>query len=150
MFNKDEISNENHHISYNVKIGLCAYNPRKGVLEFAGSHHSMWLVRKGEIIRIEGDRMPLGDQGNAEERIFTNHSIEVQKDDVIYLFTDGYSDQFGGFRGKKFKYKKLMELVLSIQSYSMQEQKKILAEIYDSWKGEFAQLDDILVMGVRF
>jgi len=73
----------------------------------------------------------------------------LEKGDTIYIFTDGYADQFGGPRGKKFKYRPFKELLLSIQSKNMEEQKRILLETIEDWQGELEQVDDILVIGVK-
>ena len=86
-----------------------------------------------------------------EEQIekYTNHEFQLQRGDSIYIFTDGYADQFGGEKGKKFKYKSLQQLLISIQDKDMEEQKTILTDTFISWKGNLEQVDDILVMGVR-
>jgi serine phosphatase RsbU (regulator of sigma subunit) len=80
---------------------------------------------------------------------FTNHEIEVQKGDTIYIFSDGYVDQFGGGDGRKFKSKQFKELLLSIQKQSMLEQEMFLDQTIDEWRGNFEQVDDIIIVGIR-
>ena len=80
---------------------------------------------------------------------FTNHEMNLQSGDTIYLFTDGFADQFGGPHGKKLLSKQLKEVLLSIQNLSMREQEKILTNLFSEWKGSLTQVDDVLVMGIR-
>ena len=80
---------------------------------------------------------------------FTLHSFSIASGDLIYIFSDGYADQFGGHEGKKFKYKALKELLIANNHQPMSVQKEILAKIFDDWKGEFPQIDDVLIMGIK-
>ncbi len=105
-----------------------------------------------ELIEIKGDKMPIGI--HAIDRIadlpsFTNHEIQLTKNDTFYIFSDGFADQFGGEKGKKFKYKPFKQLLLDIQDKTMKEQEAILAQTFEEWKGKLSQVDDILVMGIR-
>jgi serine phosphatase RsbU (regulator of sigma subunit) len=106
-------------------------------------------VRDGKIIEFKADKFPVGAFVGEEVKQFTNHEIPVVKGDVVYLFSDGYADQFGGKDGKKFKYKSLQQLFLSNYLRSGQEQKNILNETFDKWIGELEQVDDVLVIGVK-
>ncbi len=80
---------------------------------------------------------------------FTNHTLHLQPGTAFYLFTDGYADQFGGERGKKFMYKKLKELLITTQTKTVKEQKDILVQTYNDWKGELEQIDDVCIIGIR-
>ena len=80
---------------------------------------------------------------------FTNHKIEIQKDDAVYIFTDGFADQFGGPKGKKFKYKQLNDMIFAITNKPLEEQKRILEKTFDEWKGNLEQVDDVLVIGIK-
>ena len=117
-------------------------------LQFAGANNPLWIVRDSELIVVKGDKQPVGIYGKDIEP-FTNHNIELQNGDTFYLFSDGYQDQFGGDKGKKFKSKQFKELLLSIQDQSMQEQKIIIDKSFLNWKGKQDQVDDILVIGIR-
>ena len=94
------------------------------------------------------DRQPVG-YYLGEEKKFTNHIFQLEKGDMIYVFSDGYPDQFGGPKGKKFKYSQLKELLFSISQKPIEEQKKILNNAMDEWKGHLEQIDDMCVIGVR-
>ncbi|MDT8413324.1 MAG: SpoIIE family protein phosphatase [Vicingaceae bacterium] len=100
-----------------------------------------------EIIEIKPNKQPIGKTDNPQP--FTTHNIELQKGDTIYIFTDGFADQFGGEKGKKFMYKPFKELLLSIQDKTMDKQKEILAQHFENWRGNLEQVDDVCVIGVR-
>ena len=116
-------------------------------LQYAGANNPLFIVRKGELMETNADKQPIGIVDNLKP--FTNHIIELQKGDIIYIFSDGFSDQFGGSKNKKFTTKRLKQLFLNIQDKSMPEQKEILDKTLEDWKGNEEQLDDILVIGVR-
>ncbi len=132
-----------------MDIALCSFDSTTNILEYAGAYNSLWLFRNSEIKEISADKMPIGVFLGEELKPFTNHEIQLQKNDIVYIFTDGYADQFGGPKGKKFKYKKLQELLQSISALSMEEQGKKLNEVNESWKGGLEQVDDILIIGIK-
>lgn len=131
-----------------MDIALCIIDKKNNRLQFAGANNPIYLIRNKELIHIRGDRMPVGIHINFNQP-FTNHEIRISPGDSLYLFSDGYADQFGGPKGKKFRYKQFQNLVLSIQEYNLEKQGKLLEEKYDEWKGELEQLDDVLVMGIK-
>ncbi|MBI4944808.1 MAG: SpoIIE family protein phosphatase [Bacteroidetes bacterium] len=119
-------------------------------LEYAGANNSMYIIRKSNnpvLEEIDPDPMPVAISDRTFD--FKNNVIELQKGDSIYIFTDGYADQFGGPKGKKFEYAQFKKLLLSIQNKTMDEQKEILDNTMAEWKGSLEQIDDILVIGVR-
>ncbi|MFM2017304.1 MAG: hypothetical protein RL007_960 [Bacteroidota bacterium] len=126
---------------------LLMFDRSNSVVEFSGANNSLILFRNGVMQEFEGDRMPVGRSLKTDS--FKATKIHLQKGDVLYAFTDGYSDQFGGPSGKKFKRKQLLELLSSIHSLPMKEQNVLLSEKFHSWKGELEQLDDILIAGIR-
>ncbi|MBN4061894.1 SpoIIE family protein phosphatase, partial [Bacteroidales bacterium AH-315-I05] len=133
-----------------MDIALCALEMKngKGKLDYAGANNSLYFIRNGELHETKPDKQPIGAYDHRQS--FTNHTTELQKDDTIYVFSDGYPDQFGGPKGKKFKYRKLRELLLSIQDKTMNEQKEILDHTIEDWMGdEHEQIDDICIIGVR-
>jgi serine phosphatase RsbU (regulator of sigma subunit) len=132
-----------------MDISLCLIEPERSMLQFSGANNPFYLVRKKQLIEIKGDRMPIGIHITTE-RSFSNHTIELQDKDMIYLITDGYPDQFGGHEEKKFKYKPFKSLLASIADKPMNEQQEILKRTLLEWKGNARQVDDILIMGVRF
>jgi len=127
---------------------LTTFDIKNNRLQFAAANNPLWLIRDSELIEFKPDKMPVG-KYDEKANDFTSQSVELKKGDIIYTFTDGYADQFGGDKGKKFKYSKLKELLLSIHSEAMMDQKKILAETFETWKGNLEQIDDVLVIGVR-
>ncbi|MCE3258842.1 MAG: protein serine/threonine phosphatase [Bacteroidetes bacterium] len=120
----------------------------KTLLHFTCANNPIVFLRDKKIIDFPFDRMPVG-KSPKEDQPFKLNSMELQKGDIIYAFTDGYSDQFGGSKGKKFKYKKLIETLQLHAEKSMAEQKEILATTFNEWKGNLEQLDDVCVVGIR-
>jgi serine phosphatase RsbU (regulator of sigma subunit) len=131
-----------------MDIVLCKIDYQAKKLHFAGANNPILMVRKGEIIEYKGDRMPIGIH-MGKEKPFTNHVIDCQVGDLIYLFSDGFVDQFGGDEGRKFLIKNLRELLLSISSEPMDKQKLMIENTLDNWKKNYAQVDDILLVGLK-
>lgn len=115
--------------------------------EFSGANNPLWVISNNELTEIPGDKQPIGI--HSKTGLFTRNTLSFEKNDCIYIFTDGYADQFGGTAGKKFKYKKLKELLLEIHKNPMDEQKQILEQTIETWKGSLEQIDDILIIGIR-
>jgi serine phosphatase RsbU (regulator of sigma subunit)/Tfp pilus assembly protein PilF len=131
-----------------MDLSLCIINHEKTKLQFAGAYNPLYLIRDDVLIEYKPDKMPIGIYKDKTDS-FTNHEIDIQTGDVFYLLTDGYVDQFGGPKAKKFMVKKFKDLLLEIYKKNMKEQKEILSNIFDEWKGNINQIDDILVMGIR-
>lgn len=132
-----------------MEITLCKWNRKKNEFVFAGANHIMYQVRNGELITHRGDKHPIGASYTDIHRNFTNVNISIDKGDMFYLTSDGYPDQFGGPKGKKFKFKQLEEKFVQIHKQSLSEQKDQLSKTFNDWKGTIEQLDDVLVMGLR-
>jgi serine phosphatase RsbU (regulator of sigma subunit) len=133
-----------------MDMSLCAINMNKMELEFAGANNPVYIVRNGRLIEIKADKQSIGaDVEHSEIKTFTNHRFGLERGDCIYMFTDGYADQFGGPAGKKFKYKQFHELLTDIHTYPMKEQIQILDARHKAWRGSLDQVDDILVIGFR-
>ena len=135
-----------------MDMALCAFMRDKdnGIvnLQFAGAYNPLYLIREGRLQQIKADKQPVG-YHFGEEKHFTNNEIQLKKGDTIYIFSDGYQDQFGGPKGKKFMSKQFRQLFLDIQEMNMEEQKEHLDKTIEDWKGDEEQVDDILVIGVR-
>lgn len=131
-----------------LDIALCIIDHKRKVLEYAGANNALYLIRNSSLDEIKADRMPIGIHRKAKES-FTNHEIQVQKDDLIYIFSDGYIDQFGGKDGRKFLAGNFKKLLMEHHQKTLGEQKQILEKSFDDWKGERKQLDDILVIGFK-
>lgn len=132
-----------------MDIAVIRYDLETKVLSFSGAKNPLYLIRDGELIVFKGDRFPIGVDADGVLIPFEGHEIPVQKGDCVYIFSDGYPDQFGGPKGKKFKYKQFQELLLSIHDKEMEVQKIILEEALEKWRGSLEQVDDILVIGIR-
>jgi serine phosphatase RsbU (regulator of sigma subunit) len=127
---------------------LCSFSLTEGMLDFACANNPLWIIRNNECIEFKPDKMPVGVQG--EKHVpFTKQSTPLQKGDMVYIFTDGYADQFGGPKGKKFKCKQLQEKLIVISTMPIAEQKNRLEKTFEEWKGNLEQVDDVLLIGIR-
>lgn len=131
-----------------MDISLCIINYITNTLDFAGANNPMYLIRNNMLIKIPCDKMPIGIHFTGFTP-FNNHTTTISKGDMLYLFSDGYADQFGGPKGKKFMYKPFQELLLKNHSLPAEEQKEMLEQHFVEWMGEREQVDDVLVIGIR-
>ena len=132
-----------------MDIAFCVINKKANTLEFAGAFNPLYLIRENKLQEIKGNRFSVSMEKKQEELEFITHTVPLQKDDMMYIFSDGYADQFGGYEGKKFKYRRLRHLLLNIHQLPLEDQKKYLDESMESWKGNNEQVDDILIIGIR-
>lgn len=144
---EESLSKSNEEVKDGMDISLCVLDLNTNSIEFSGANNPLWIIRNSELIEVKGDKQPIGK--HIERKPFTNHFIQTQKNDSIYLFTDGYADQFGGEKGKKFKYSQFKELLISIQHEPMERQRELISQSFESWKGSLEQLDDVCVLGVK-
>ncbi len=140
-----EFAKSEEEVKDGMDIALCALKGNN--LYYAGANNPLWIVRDGQVIETKADKQPIGKY--AEAKPFTTHQIELQKGDIIYVFSDGYVDQFGGEKGKKFKAKNFRELLVSVSFESMKSQKEKIDYTFENWRGELEQIDDVCVIGVR-
>ncbi|MDG2344121.1 MAG: tetratricopeptide repeat protein [Flavobacteriales bacterium] len=140
----DEFS-KNEDVRDGMDIALCALSGNK--LHFSGANNPLWLVRKGVLTAYKPDKQPVGKY--EINNPFTNHEIELQKNDMIYIFSDGFSDQFGGEKGKKYMAGKFKKLLISISELAPQKQRMALEKEFNEWKGNQEQIDDVCVIGFR-
>jgi len=147
-----------------MDISFIAYDKKNLSLEYSGANNPLYVIRSNDkpaieadktisndthtLYEIKGDKMPIGIYGS-KVKDFRTISINLEKGDAIYLFSDGYADQFGGEKGKKYKYKPYKQLLLDITSKPMEEQRDILETEHNNWKGNLEQVDDIIVIGIR-
>jgi serine phosphatase RsbU (regulator of sigma subunit) len=131
-----------------MDINLIVVDWEKKILEYSGANNPLYLIRNSYLTEYKGDKMPIGVHINKEP--FSINRIPFSLGDSIYMFSDGYADQFGGPHNKKFKYKSLKELLIKISNQPMVEQGKILNKTIEEWKGDNSQLDDIIVAGIHF
>ena len=139
--------NQDTEVKDGMDISLCYLDPRNRVLKWAGANNPLWIQRKtGAITEITGDKQPIG--FHHIQKPFATHEIAYEKGDRIFLFTDGYADQFGGDKGKKFKYSRLQNLFVQWHSESLSAFPEKLDDTLQAWKGQLEQIDDICVMGI--
>lgn len=131
-----------------MDMALCNYDPSRRVLEYAGANSPLYIVRGTEVLRFQPDKRPIG-SFEMDGQDFTDHRILLEQGDMVYLFSDGYADQFGGPKGKKFLYKRFRDLLLEISRYPAERQSSMLEEAFRGWRGVHEQVDDILVIGMR-
>jgi serine phosphatase RsbU (regulator of sigma subunit) len=130
-----------------IDMALVIYDTRTRKLEFSGANNPIYIIRNGEMLEYKGNNMPVAYYEKMSD--FTRFTIDMKKGDRVYMFTDGFPDQFGGPQGKKFKYRPFKDLLLEVHERPMDEQHKILNLIFDEWKGDLSQIDDVLVIGLR-
>ncbi len=132
-----------------MDISICSFDIARRNMQYAGANRPLWLFRKQEIQVVRPDKFPIGGLQMARDRSFTNYKMQLEPGDTIYIFTDGYADQFGGAFGKKMMTAKFKEILSSIQELDMHAQELFLIDHFDKWKGSNEQVDDVLVIGVR-
>ena len=121
-------------------------------MQWAGANNPLWIIRHNsgsavELVETKPDKQPIGKYSEAKP--FTNHEIEIQTGDLIFIFTDGFADQFGGPDGKKFKYANFQKLFLENVAQNSEIQKTKLETEFMSWKGDLEQVDDVCIIGIR-
>jgi serine phosphatase RsbU (regulator of sigma subunit) len=131
-----------------MDIAMCVVDLDNMKMQYSGAYNPLYLFRNNEFLEIKADKMPIGIYLKEKES-FTNHEVDLQKGDTFYIFSDGYQDQFGGEKGGKFKTKNYKQLLLDIHQKPMSEQCDILDSTIDDWRGEWDQIDDIIIVGVR-
>lgn len=146
MFHNEE---NGHKLKDGMDLSIIAIHKYKNIIEFAGAMNQMYYIRDDKITEIKGDRFSVSPINYLTYGSFTNHVINIEDNDMIYLFSDGYVDQFGGPDDKKFKYRRFRHLLLNNYEKSLQEQKDILKRVINSWRGNQEQVDDILIIGIK-
>lgn len=147
----DKLKKSGESVNDGMDISLCTFNKDKSEIKWAGANNPLWIIsntmNKLNLKEFKPDKQPIGIYHNTKP--FTTHSISISKSDTIYLFSDGFVDQFGGKKGKKYKVGKFREFLLSIQHHPIEEHKQLLEKELSAWMGEYEQVDDICIVGVR-
>jgi serine phosphatase RsbU (regulator of sigma subunit) len=130
-----------------MDMAICVLDKNTNQLHFSGANNPLWIIRSNEIIEYKGDKQPIGQYETLLP--FKQQSIQLQSGDAVYIFSDGFPDQFGGPRGKKYKYSQFKDLLISLQSIPIKSQKSELETAFSKWKGELEQVDDVCIIGVR-
>jgi serine phosphatase RsbU (regulator of sigma subunit) len=135
-----------------MDIALCAFNTNSYEIQYAGANRPLWIYRKNknyELEIIKATKFPIGGLELEENRLYQNHVVKVNKGDCVYLFSDGFADQFGGPKGKKFMLTNLQKILLENLINPMELQKQNLTKAFFDWKLDAEQIDDVLVIGIR-
>ncbi len=143
---QDNVSGESRD---GMDIVLCKIYLNEKKLEYAGANRPLWILRNKELLETKADKQPIGGLETDNRKPFTNHEIKLEEKDCIYLFTDGYADQFGGDKGKKLMVKNFERHLVELHSESMLKQQALIHEKFSGWKGDHEQVDDVLVIGIR-
>ncbi len=142
---------ENSMINDGMDAAFCKIDLKNGVLNYAGAHRPLYYVNKGNFKEIRGDRFPVGSTQYSNRKNFTNHSFNINHGDAFYLMSDGYGDQYGGPTGKqKFMSGRVSLMIKENTNLSIFQMEKLFLNSYEEWKGDVEQLDDILIMGLKF
>jgi ligand-binding sensor domain-containing protein/serine phosphatase RsbU (regulator of sigma subunit) len=132
-----------------MDVALCMLNFKTLELQYAGAYNPLFVLRNKELIELKPDNIAIGSYTTTSSENYTNQKLQLQKGDTIYAFTDGYTDQFGGLDGKKFKLNQFKTMLLSLDGVGMEQQKIVLEKSIEEWRGVLQQVDDILVIGVK-
>lgn len=132
-----------------MDISFCTIDFKTLELQYAGAYNPLYIIRNGEVIQTKANKFPIGLFLGEEKKKFTNHTIQLQKGDFIYIFSDGFADQFGGPYGRKFMAIPFRVLLMDIHREPIEKQKEILNKTLEEWRGQLDQVDDILVIGVK-
>lgn len=145
---EDNFSKSEAEVRDGMDLALCSFNKEKMLFEYAGANNPLYIIRKNELIETKANRQPIGKY--VQRRPYVNHEFEMQNGDTIYIASDGYADQFGGEKGKKFKYSKFRELLIEIHQQPMDVQRQVLDKTIADWMGDkHNQIDDICVIGIH-
>jgi len=130
-----------------IEMSICVIDRKTREMEFSGAFLPVYIVRDDKLIEIKGDKKNVVQSFAMVS--FNRSTFRLQKGDILYLFSDGYADQFGGPENKKFMYRRLRHLLLTISKYPLTDQERIIDETIVSWMGDYDQIDDMMILGVR-
>ena len=135
-----------------MDIAMAVIDKEKHIIEYAGALRPMYLFQNGELVELKGDKIPITSNitGTSTNNNYTNHERTFNAGDQFYIFSDGIIDQFGGDDGRKYLTKRFKDLLSSIKNLTMSEQKELIKKSHDEWRGKYDQVDDILVIGIRY
>jgi serine phosphatase RsbU (regulator of sigma subunit) len=131
-----------------MDIALCMVDRSAKKLWFASANRSLVIIRKGEMIQLKGDKYPVGGTQLADKS-FTCHTVDIEPGDILYMFTDGYADQFGGKNNKKFSSRQLLQLIMNAHSSPFNRQQELFTETFNTWKGDHEQIDDVTLVAFK-
>ncbi len=142
-----EFEKSDEDVKDGMDISLFVIDLKSKLMNWSGAHNPLWILRNQDVIEFKADKQPIGKFAYA--KLFTNHEIQLEATDEIYISTDGFQDQFGGEKGKKFKANQLKEILILNSQKTMNEKLNLLDQTFEKWKGDLKQVDDVCVIGVR-
>ncbi|HEX8516132.1 MAG TPA: SpoIIE family protein phosphatase [Bacteroidia bacterium] len=142
-----EFEKSDDEVKDGMDISLCCYDPASKNLAWSGANNPLWIINETGLREIKADKQPIGKY--TDPKPYTEHNIQLKTNDQIFIFTDGYQDQFGGEKGKKLKTSGLKALFLKAWKEPAENQKVIIENTFEAWKGNLEQVDDVCIMGVR-
>jgi PAS domain S-box-containing protein len=147
--NKKKDEKNETAINDGMDMSVCMLDKKNMKIIYAGANQEMYYIRNGELNVVKGDKQAIGIQGIDTFKPFTNNAVDIQKGDMLYMFSDGYEDQFGGPKGKKYRNANLKEFFLKIHKETMDKQREMLLNEFIGWKGNQEQVDDVMIIGIR-
>jgi len=132
-----------------MDIAIISIDYKNKQIQYSGAYNPLYIIRDGHLLETKGDKFPIGLAQDDDLRLFTNHTFDLLEGDMVYIFSDGYPDQFGGPLGKKFKYDNFRSLLFKIHELSPRKQLKMVQQAFVDWKRDLPQLDDVLLIGMR-
>jgi serine phosphatase RsbU (regulator of sigma subunit) len=132
-----------------MDISLLVIDFKNYEIEYAGANNPLYHIRNGELMEYKADKFAIGTHIDYPEKKYKCNNIKVEKNDMLYVFSDGYADQFGGEKGRKYMYKQFKELLATIADKPLEEQRLLLDDENNNWRGEETQVDDIIIIGIR-
>jgi len=145
--NKDVDLDSDERMRNGMDLSICCWDKKSNTLFFSGANNPVFIIRNNELIEFKGDRQPIG--LHKKMTPFHIQSIELEENDRIYSFSDGYADQMGGENEERFKINNLKKLILDIHIKTMNEQKNIFSDTYENWRGNVEQMDDVVLIGIK-
>ncbi len=145
----DTLNKSSRSFRDGMDIALCAFNKKENTLQYSGANRPLFQISEGKLIEHKPDKNTIGGDIDNADKKYNTKIIEYKIGDIFYMFTDGYADQFGGPQGKKFMVKQLKELLVSVSTLSMQEQKQKIDASVIQWQGSIEQVDDICLIGIK-
>lgn len=144
----DTLAKNNNNVMDGMDISFLTVDYSKNEVQWAGAYNPLWIIdSKKNLVEIKADKQSIGKSDKTDA--FTTHTLTVDKGSMLYLITDGYADQFGGSKGKKFKYKQLHEKLVAVSGQPVVGQKEIIENVFNEWKGNLEQIDDVCIVGVK-
>jgi len=146
---KKGIVDDSIKVKDGMDVAFCVVDKENNILQYAGAFSDLYLIRDSKVTEIKGDRYSVGMGNDTSRQFFSSHYIPIHPNDMIYIFTDGYVDQFGGPDGKKYKFRRFRHLLLNIHKFPLDIQRQYLEESFRDWKGKHEQVDDVLIIGIK-